>query len=195
MSLNNWFKTNKASVEAAGVYIRSNDRHYPMFVATVLLKAKIVIELGTGPGNSTEMFIKAVKLTGGKVYSWDINSEWSQKFMNRRSLSGDPADSLPSNYHKYITFNVGDSIEAGRKWDKGNIDVLYCDSNHGYRHVLTELEIWGKYNPKIIFIHDTGGPGTKMVLGHPFRAGKEYAEKTGRIFFNLLTHHGVAVII
>lgn len=195
LSLQQWFKANEASVKAAGVQIVSPERHYFMFVATVLLKAKIVIELGTGPGTSLEMFIKALSLTGGRVYTWDIDPKWSETFKARRRVSGEPADSLPDNYEKYVTFNVGDSREAGLKWDKGNIDVLYCDSNHGYLHVLSELEIWGRFNPKIIFIHDTGGPGTKMILGHPLRAGMEYAEKTGKIFFNLLTHHGVAVII
>lgn len=194
-SLEEWFKANEMKVKSSGVHVVSPERHYLMFVATVLLKAKIVIECGTGPGGSLETFIKAVKLTGGRVYTWDINPEWSKKFKARRSVPGDPADTLPSNYEKHVTFNVGNSIEAGRAWDKGNIDVLYCDSNHGYNHVLSELEIWGKFNPKIIFLHDTGGPGTKMVLGHPFRAAMEYAGKTGRTFFNLLTHHGVGVII
>lgn len=195
MSLDEWFKANKASVEASGVKIVSPHRHYPLFIATVLLKAKTVIELGTGPGASLETFIKAVKLTNGRVYTWDINPEYEKQFRNRRVIPGDPANSLPTNYEKYVTFNIGDSRPAGRKWNKGDIDVLYCDSNHGYPHVQEELEVWGQFNPKIIFLHDTGGPGTKMVIGHPIRAAMEYAKKKGRTFFNLLTHHGMGVII
>ncbi|GAG97726.1 unnamed protein product, partial [marine sediment metagenome] len=178
-----------------GVHIVTPERHYPLFVATVLLKAQTVIECGTGPGNSLETFIKALKLTGGKVYTWDINSKWEEKFRSRKMKAEDPADSLVTDYENYVIFHVSDSIEAGHKWDKGDIDILYCDANHGYKHVTHELEAWGKFNPKIIFIHDTGGPGTKMVLGHPFRAAMEYAEKTGRNFFNLLTPQGLGVII
>jgi len=150
---------------------------------TKALNAKVVVELGTGHGGSCGAFVTALKETGGRLYSVDINWEQEvtklciQKHMSR----GDP-----------VTFIHGDSVEVGKKWSKGDIDILYCDSDHGYEHVLNELETWGRFNPKIILLHDMFYG--KDIIGGPYRAAKEYAEKHGKLFVVLKFEVGLGII-
>lgn len=173
-------------VEGVDIKVIAGVRHFPMLVASVFLNAKTVVELGTGQGSSGDMFVKAMKITGGRVYSIDINPN----SIGRERLKD----------AERITLIIGDSIEVGKRWDKGDIDVLYCDSDHSYARVIGELETWGRFHPKIIFIHDTNGPPPARQYrkdqphAPPFIAAKEYAEKMGRTFINLLTPEGLGVI-
>lgn len=151
----------------------------------VALNAKVVVETGTGAGRSCDNFVEAVKKTGGWVYSVDNYPDHiSVEIVKERHLSqGNP-----------VTFIIGDSIEVGKNWDRGPIDVLYLDSGHEYDFVVAELEAWGKYNPRIILVHDTleadageqGTPVRPMVIQAPYWACKLYAEKHNRAF----THVG-----
>ena len=144
-------------------------------VTTMALKAKLVVELGTGTGNSSNAFLAGLKVTGGMLYSVDLYPQRPDVKPTIERLKGE----------KRVTFIKGDSVKVGKEWDKEGIDILLCDSNHGKRHVLKELEAWGKFNPKIIFIHDTLTPDKNY--GSPYFAGKEYAEKHGKVFMHLDT--------
>lgn len=151
------------------------------FISTTMaLKAKKVVELGTGQGYSGGCFAIALRLTGGKLYSVDINAK-------------NDVYEILKDYKDIIEYIVDDSIKAGEKWDKGDIDILFCDSDHSYGRVIGELETWGRFNPKIIFIHDTLNVAKEIV--DPYRAGTDYAEKHGKTFFNFPVPYGLGVII
>ena len=151
------------------------------FISTTLaLKAKKVVELGTGQGYSGGCFATALRLTGGKLYSVDINAK-------------NDVYEILKDYKDIIHYIVDDSIKAGEKWDKGDIDILYCDSDHSYNRVLGELETWGRFNPKVVFIHDTLSRAGEKVA--PYHAGTDYAKKYGKTFFNFSVPHGLGVII
>lgn len=112
--------------------------------------------------------MKALKQAGGQLYSIDLQLyEWVIE--TTKKLKDEP-----------VVFIKGDSVEVGRAWDKGDIDILLCDSDHSKERVLNELEAWTKYNPKIIFIHDLFFPDGSIAP--PFEAVKEFAIKTGRPF-------------
>jgi len=148
---------------------------------TLAVKAKVVVELGTGVGYSTDAFLTALRLTDGILYSVDINLGEPIKGTIER-LKGETR----------VVFILGDSREVGKNWDKGNIDLLLCDSDHHPLHVLAELEIWGKFNPKLILIHDTLNSDGQW--GHLYKIVKEYTESKGRIFYNLDIPYGLGVI-
>jgi len=154
-----------------------------MFAASLAIKARVMVDLGTCTGNSAEVFAEVAELTSGIVYTVDIhNSEEHENFRKaREKLAG-----------KKVIFIKGDSIEVGKAWDKGDIDVLFCDTDHSYERVYGELEVWGRYNPKIIFIHDT--LGFEGNTDAPYNASKDYAEKNGKKFLNLIFPHGLGII-
>lgn len=151
-------------------------------VITKALNAKLVVELGTGMGFSCSAFISALKETGGILYSVDINPEAADVKPTIQKYSGTDAP---------VIFIQGDSVTVGRAWIKGDIDVLYCDSDHTYGHVLTELETWARYHPKIILVHDTLVRGGE--INEPYKAIKEYAEREGKPFVNLTFTEGLGI--
>jgi len=153
-----------------------------LYSVTLALKSKIVVELGTGFGLATKTFSDACLLTGGKVYTIDIQDKFQ----------------VPSAKHSLhdrdnVEFILSDSIEAGKKWDKGNIDILFADSDHGYQHVLDELMTWEKHKPKIIFIHDT--LTTDGQITPAFHAAKNYAVARNKRFVNFILPRGLGMII
>ena len=159
-------------------------RELPTLV-TLVLKAKIVVELGTGSGWVGERVLEALEVTNGLYYTIDLHpNQEPVKSAVQKLLAKHPTRCI---------FIPGDSIEVGRAWDKGNIDVLICDSDHSYDRVFGELNTWAKFNPKVCFIHDTFDVNNQ--LGPPYHAAKDYAEKNGKLFFNYSFPHGLGVIL
>lgn len=168
-------------------------------IATLALNAQVVVELGTGSGISAKAFLKGLKQTGGTLYSID-NLNYPQ-VPHAISLLSD---------EKQVTFIQGDSVEKGKTWDKGNIDILLCDSDHSESHVMNELETWSRFHPKITFIHDMIGPvqpeeelkfpelvrPPNMKIAPPYLACKKYAKAHNKVFVALLNiFAGLGIIV
>jgi len=141
-----------------------------MYTQTVIdLKAKIIVELGTCLGFSTDAFLKGLRITDGILYSVDLHPESEETASTIARLKDEPR----------FKFIANDSIEVGKTWNRGGIDILLCDSDHAKLHVLAELEIWSRFNPKIIFVHDMWEHGKE---GPPYYACLEFAAKYGKPF-------------
>jgi|GEM_PF-3294733 len=154
-----------------------------LITATSALKAKVVVELGTGGGYTANAFLSALNLTDGVLYSVDLNPDH------------EPVKSAIERLKNNKRFNLipGDSVEAGQRWSRGNIDILLCDSDHSEQHVFDELVTWGRFNPKLIFIHDTLGVNDEK--NPPYLACEKYANGSTRLFFNLNFRHGLGIIV
>lgn len=123
------------------------------------LKAKTVLELGTNIGLSTREFSTALRETGGKLYTVDINpplGNWHTQF---------PCENIVFVQHDALTLNTTDL--------KDPVDILLIDDKHSYRHLLQELR---KYGPLVrvggrIFVDDPthcdGVPSHEMNCGLP----------------------------
>jgi len=166
----------------------SNMEHLgPMFYICLLTKAKIMVELGTGHGDATSMFNEVGKITDGVVYTIDISSE----VLGRERLKNEPR----------VVFILSDSIKAAETWDKGDIDVLYCDSDHSYERVYGELMVWERFHPKVVFVHDTLLPDRKeapqnwITLAPPYLAMRDYCKNSGRVFFCFNFPQGLGMIV
>lgn len=113
-----------------------------LYMLTIELDLKNVLELGTQHGESTIALLQAVKEIGGRLTSIDINPCLG-------------AEKLVSELHldKYWTFIQSDDLKV--EWGD-MIDHLFIDTAHTYEHVLAELT---KYEPFVrpgglITMHD-----------------------------------------
>lgn len=151
------------------------------------LNAKVIVELGTGSGMSAQAFLNALRYTGGVLYSVDLYPE-EHTVKETRSRFKD---------EKQIVFITGDSIEVGKTWDKGKVDIVLCDSDHAKDRVLGELEVWNQYQPKIFLIHDILYQSPTPHLAPPYEACVEFAQKHNRkfIYFDIPNTPSFGIII
>lgn len=166
--------------------------YYDILHDSVLaIDAKVIIDLGTFMGLSAEAFAKAADKTGGKVYTVDIAAADDPIRKEAYNLSRERLGMRDN-----VELIQGDSIAVGEQWDKGDVDLVFCDSDHSYERVAGELMIWGGYNPKVFFIHDT--VKSEGSYGYPFCAMRDYAEKMNKPFFNFdlrVFNPGLGVIV
>lgn len=112
----------------------------------------VILELGTGGGQSTTVFLQACEEKDGRLVSVDIVDR------------SDTSDSSRCQFVQSDSTNL-DFILSQAPHLQDGIDILYIDSLHKWEHVRKELEGWYPYmNAKSwIFAHD--------VDSHPYRAG------------------------
>lgn len=106
--------------------------------------AQTVVELGVRSGNTTAALLAAVELTGGHLWSVDIDvPNWPRAFHDSPHGSLIIADDL----------TVADRLPD-------QIDVLFIDTSHYFEQTLAELRLYGP-KAKWIALHDT-------ELEHPY---------------------------
>lgn len=108
------------------------------------MKAKVVLELGTNYGFSTRELSIALRETGGKLWSVDINP---------------PIDNWPQKWGKAdnVMFIQHDSLTLDTEGFKEPADILFIDDRHTYRHLLQVLR---KYAPLV-------KPGGRIYVDDP----------------------------
>ena len=100
-------------------------------------KVRTVLELGVGPGYSTQKILQAL---GGKgLWSVDI----SPCTGIRERISED--------YPDWVFIQEDD---RKLKWTR-KVDLIFIDTSHQYEHTLEELEKYSPYAQHWIFLHDT----------------------------------------
>jgi predicted O-methyltransferase YrrM len=123
-----------------------------LFFHTLLVQARLVVEVGTRGGESTRALLAAVAMTDGRVLSIDIDD-----------CTG---ISLPQELKKRWQFIRADDVAFGRNkfeaWcrDAGlapSVDVLFIDTSHLYDHTVQEIETWHRHvRPGgLMIFHDT----------------------------------------
>jgi len=148
-----------------------------LYMLTVELNLRVIVELGTGGGESTIALLEAAKQIGGRVYSLDVSPCLEAKAKIRAyELS------------KYWEFIQGDDLKI--EWNKP-ISHLFIDTTHTYDQTIKELK---KYEPLvmsggIITLHD--------IVLHPevLQAINEYLKgRTDLHLYKYLNCNGLAVI-
>ena len=116
------------------------NEHLPYMVALCgIMSARNVIELGTRAGVSTLAWLHGLAMTGGHLWSVDV----------------DPAPPLPWGHWTFIRGNDLDAAVYGQLPD--NVDIVFIDTSHHYDQTLAELNLYRwKLRPGGKFVlHDT----------------------------------------
>lgn len=147
---------------------------------------KTILELGTGSGVSTKIFLLACKLTGGHVWTVD----------KRKARINHVHYGSNWGLNSMITCIKSDSLKY--KWDKP-LDLLFIDTDHTYELTLAELNKFSpfvKYGHKIL-LHDSLLDGVMMagVEGGVLRAIKTFLkENPDYDFYETGVKCGLAVL-
>ena len=123
------------------------DHLLTIFYETIQVKPNLIVELGVRAGESTWVLERAARLSGAALLSLDLRPT-----------------SFCSEYPGWFFVQADDLAfaKAFIPWAKAHglpaeIDVLFVDTSHSYRHTLAEINSYFPYlkkNSKAIF-HDT----------------------------------------
>jgi len=133
---------------------------------------KKFVDLGVRQGVSSSIFLYKAEEKNNKVYGADLDySLLNPKLKNSK------------NYYTLLA----DTVTLGKRWNEGNIDILFVDTLHIKEQVLCELYYWAeKVNENgVIIFHDTAWEeGKKDTI-----AEKEWDRVEDAIyeFFNINT--------
>lgn len=125
------FYTNQHFKELSSSY---NQLLPVLYAITVRLKAKTIVELGTGTGECTVPLAEGAREAGGHVWSVDYNETNEAKAL----MEG-------YNLTPYITFIKDDVMRYGESYDVnlyGPIDHLVIDLSHVYENTDRELDLF-----------------------------------------------------
>jgi cephalosporin hydroxylase len=157
--------------------------HLPRFVAMVEeLNAQHVIELGTRSGVSTIAWLHALKQTGGRLTSVDIDA---------KPEIGD---------WPHWTFIQGDDEDPELVASLEPADIVFIDTSHLYDHTVRELNTyrWLVKPGGLLVLHDTELPIPEGAPSRPLypvkTAVKEFIESEGFQWINYPDCWGLAVI-
>jgi len=128
-----------------------NDHLITLFIESIKIKPKLIVELGVRGGESTFALERVAKVCNAKLISVDIVD-----------------CSKVSSYKDWI-FIKSDDIKFAKefkKWCKENniepqIDILFIDTLHLYEHALQEIKHWFPFlsDRSKVFFHDTNTKG------------------------------------
>jgi predicted O-methyltransferase YrrM len=136
----------------------SEDEAKILYNAVINLKAKLILELGTGFGVSTIALAAAAQEVGGHVYTCDKDS--SSIFTDSERVKQKIND---LNLMDFCTFYIINDLDMAKQWT-ATIDLLFIDSEHTYKQTKQELE---KFIPFLAefgecYMHDVAHPDWYM---------------------------------
>ncbi|MFL6305029.1 MAG: class I SAM-dependent methyltransferase [Candidatus Sulfotelmatobacter sp.] len=158
-----------------------SDHLLTMALLVTEFKLKHVVELGTRSGNSTLALLEAVRGTGGRVLSIDVDACDDAKARVRAA-----------GFDDIWTFIQGDDLALDDSVLPKAIDLLFIDTNHLYAQTIAELQ---KYSSRLlegswILLHDyVEFPGVRRAV-HEFVAGLPYRPS----FYPFANKNGLAVL-
>jgi predicted O-methyltransferase YrrM len=160
--------------------------HLPRLYRTAAAYPRVrVLELGTRRGESTRAFLAAAELTGGHVWSVDIDQpqvpveEWEASGLWTLTVDDDLT----------VVFPIGTDF-----------DVLFIDTSHEYEHTLQELERWSHLVQPggVILMHDTEWEPPAVQLPGPTGpvavALDDWCHETGRSWRNWPGSYGLGQV-
>lgn len=141
-----------------------SDHLETMFIESISVRPKLIVELGVRTGQSTFVFERVAKMSDAFLISVDIASQL-----------------VSSKWHKWSFVQEDDTLFADRfvTWctKKGidpKIDILFIDTSHEYNHTKREIAKWFPLlsEKAKVFFHDAN---VKLIYRRRnFTIGKAY---------------------
>ncbi len=112
-----------------------------LFSLAVSLKAKLILEIGTGGLCSAQCFLHALDITGGEIISCDTVKRF-------KDFS-----------HPKFHFINAPSYEIVKIWTQ-ELDILFIDGDHQYEAIKRDYALFFPFVRKngLIIFHDTNHP-------------------------------------
>lgn len=148
-----------------------------LYMLTVELNLKSILELGTRSGESTVALLQAAKEINGRVTSIDLEPCLEAKKLVKSLHLED-----------HWTFIQADDMRV--KWNQP-IDHLFIDTSHTYEHTLAELT---KYEPFVrpgglITMHDiVSSPDVLLAITHYITDRKDIK------FYKYFNNNGLGIL-
>ena len=172
----------------------SDIREYLPLLYEYACKARVIVELGTRKGNSTLVLLAGAQVSGGHVWSVDVDP-----------CDRDPEGMGPLAGCPLWTFTRGDDLHpAVLAALPQEIDLLFCDTSHFYKETLAECRV---YVPRIApggtaLFHDTklfpwtasAGPASAPEVPPVRQALDDYCAEAGLSWEDLPGEYGMGVI-
>jgi len=123
-----------------------SDHLETLFVESLAVKPRLIVELGVRTGQSTFVFERVAKLSDAYLVSVDIEPQKSS-----------------SSWNKWSFVHEDDLVFADRfaDWCRGKriepkIDVLFIDTSHEYNQTKREISKWFPFlsEKAVVFFHD-----------------------------------------
>jgi len=172
-----------------------SDQHLlSLFTIALSSRGKVFIELGVRDGNTSIPLMEAAKLTGGILYSVDINPN--------------PIPDCLCAHWKYYQLDAIRFLETWENYHIDSPDIVFVDDWHSYVHVKKELEILDRIiSPStIVLLHDLMYGNSQPVYhtdltlttgqwaeGGPYRAVAELNPQFWE-FSTLPWNHGLTIL-
>lgn len=124
-----------------------NDHLISLFIESLSVDTKLVVELGVRKGESTFVLERIAKLKNSKLISVDIEDcSYVSSYKNRIFIKRDDLE-FAKEFEKWCRTNNIEPI----------IDILFIDTSHVYDHTVREIESWFPFlsNKSKVFFHDT----------------------------------------
>ncbi len=156
----------------------------------------VFVEVGRYKGRSTQYLIEAIKRTGKKIHldvvdtwQWEANPE-GEEAKDGKSVYEQFLSNVDTSYIR--NFHKLSSIEASNKYEDGEIQFLFLDTEHYYAHVKNEIASWFPKLKRggILSGHDYGD-GCKKAVDEFAGEGNviSYTSKTQVVFYEGVEYH------
>lgn len=100
----------------------------------------VAVNIGAGFGTSGLAFIQSPKIA--KLYTIDLFALMSENGLG--SLEFERGSFARFGYDRdprYMQINM-DSIQVGKAWPYGKVDMIYLDGDHTFDHCHKDIEVW-----------------------------------------------------
>jgi predicted O-methyltransferase YrrM len=139
----------------AGHRSHISDHLSSIFFFALDAKPRLMVELGTGGGESTRVLLAAASIAKSTLLSIDVKDCGQLALPFKEHWHFVQSDDIEFGEARFTEWCLRGSIEP-------RIDLLLVDTSHRYEHTKKELKVWSPYlsDNAIMLLHDTNmGPG------------------------------------
>ncbi len=134
----------------AGYRSHISDHLSSIFFFALDAKPKLMVELGTGVGESTRVLLAVASIAESTLLSIDVKDCSQLALPFKEHWHFVQSDDIEFGEKRFTDWCQRDSIEP-------RIDFLLIDTSHWYEHTKKELDVWSPYlsDNAIMLLHDT----------------------------------------